>query len=415
MLGPSGFFLPSGPENADTASNDLELIHTSKDGFNELYRVCKSGRFFVYKALKKQYRGNLMYEDLLSKDFNIGFSLTHPGLCQYFGKIRHPEIGSCIVMEWIDGCTLEELITTKGISRQLAQKIICEICDALDYMHRKQVIHRDLKPENILITHNGQNVKIIDFGLSDADSFAAFKAPAGTRIYASPELLAGESIDNRSDIWSLGVIIEEIHPYYKNVAARCLLRDREKRLASAEEVKRAVLNEGARKLWKAVLWVAVCGVAAALAAGVIIKGFEPQQNADQSGEVQSEVSGEAPAEVSEQGQRLLETSGQEQQAAPELVPGSEVSEQESDQSVISGQKEQGLPEASAQSDTESTTQSGTPEQGTGENATYLSTDFTSEPSADSSATDQPSSETAAENIDTEALEDLFKEAAGQIL
>lgn len=455
MLGPSGFFQPSGPENADSASNDLELIHTSKDGFNELYRICKSGRFFVYKALKKEYRGNLMYEDLLTKDFNIGFSLTHPGLCQYFAKISHPEIGNCIVMEWIDGCTLEELIVSGNIDKPLAGKIICEVCDALGYMHRRQVIHRDLKPENILVTHNGQNVKIIDFGLSDADSFAAFKAPAGTRIYASPELLAGEPIDNRSDIWSLGVIIGETHKYYRNVAARCLSRDREKRLASAEDVKRAVLNEGARKFWKAVLWVAVCGVAAALAAGIIIKGFEPQQNADQSGKVQSavsgevqmtvsseaqqaEVSGEAQAEVSEQGQRLLETSGQEQQAAPELVPGSEVSEQ-SRHERRSGTPEQGHRESTAQtpqaaetalttSESQSSGQDVSQSSGqaaasdiarkdisTGENATDLSTDFNSEPGADSSATDQPSSETATENINTESLEDLFKEAAGQIL
>ena len=61
MLGPSGFFLPSGPENADSASNDLELIHTSKDGFNELYRICKSGRFFVYKALKKEYQQDAVH------------------------------------------------------------------------------------------------------------------------------------------------------------------------------------------------------------------------------------------------------------------------------------------------------------------------------------------------------------------
>ena len=155
MLGPSGFFLPSGPENADSASNDLELIHTSKDGFNELYRICKSGRFFVYKALKKEYRGNPMYEDLLTKDFNIGFSLTHPGLCQYFAKISHPEIGNCIVMEWIDGCTLEELIATGDVDKSLAEKIICEICDALGYMHRRQVIHRDLKPENIMLNSQG--------------------------------------------------------------------------------------------------------------------------------------------------------------------------------------------------------------------------------------------------------------------
>lgn len=443
MLGPSGFFLPSGPENADSASNDLELIHTSKDGFNELYRICKSGRFFVYKALKKEYRGNPMYEDLLTKDFNIGFSLTHPGLCQYFAKISHPEIGNCIVMEWIDGCTLEELISSGHIDKMLAEKIICEICDALGYMHRRQVIHRDLKPENILVTHNGQNVKIIDFGLSDADSFAAFKAPAGTKIYASPELLAGEPIDNRSDIWSLGVIIGETHAYYRNVAARCLLRDREKRLASAEDVKRAVLNEGARKLWKAVLWVAVCGVAAALAAGIIIKGFEPQQNADQSGKVQSEVAGEvqvkvssdteaevsgqAQAEVSGQGQRLLETSGQEQQAAPELVPGFEQSRHER----RSRTAEQGHRESTAQTPQAAETALTTSESqssgqaavsdiarkdiSTGKNATDLSTDFNSEPGADSSATDQPSSETATENINTESLEDLFKKAAGQIL
>ena len=127
MQGPSGFFLPSDQANNANESNDLELIHTSKDGFNELYRVCKNGRFFVYKALKEEFRGNLMYEELLTKDFNIGFSLNHSGICQYYGKINHQSIGNCIVMEWIDGCTLEELITTKGISRQLAQKIICEI------------------------------------------------------------------------------------------------------------------------------------------------------------------------------------------------------------------------------------------------------------------------------------------------
>ena len=162
MIGPSGFFLPSGPDDINY-SNDLELIHSSKDGFNELYRVQKNGRFFVYKALRPELYGNLLYEDLLTKDFNIGFSLSHPGLCQYYGKISHPQIGSCIIMEWIDGCTLEELMTEDRIDRTLARKIICEICDALGYMHRKQIIHRDLKPENILITHNGQNVDPLDY------------------------------------------------------------------------------------------------------------------------------------------------------------------------------------------------------------------------------------------------------------
>jgi len=392
MLGPSGFFLPSGPESTDTVSNDLELIHTSKDGFNELYRVCKSGRFFVYKALKEEYRGNPMYEDLLTKDFNIGFSLTHPGLCQYYAKISHPEIGNCIVMEWIDGCTLEELISSGHIDKMLAEKIICETCDALGYMHRRQVIHRDLKPENILITHNGQNVKIIDFGLSDADSFAAFKAPAGTKIYASPELSAGEPIDNRSDIWSLGVIIGEMHAYYRNVAGRCLMRDREKRFASAEDVKRAVLNEGVRKFWKAVLWVAVCGVAAALAAGVIIKGFEPQENA--------EVSVGAP----EHGQPKVS-----EQARHEYK--SKTPEQGGHESV--GQTIQAVERAMKTTVSQSSGQAAK-DNWTRKDTTAITKGLNHEPE-DPSATDQPSSETSTENIDTESLEDLFKEAAGQIL
>ena len=256
MFGPSGFFLPVGTGYTEQENIEFELIHTSEDGFNSLYRVCKNGRFFVYKALKEEYRGNPLYENLLNKDFNIGFSLSHNNICQYLAKIQHPAIGSCIVMEWIDGCNLEELLHQRKIDDLLARKIICEICDALEYMHNKQVIHRDLKPENILITHNGQNVKIIDFGLSDTDSYNTFKAPAGTRIYASPELVAGDVIDLRSDIWSLGVIIHEISRKYHHIAARCMRRDRNMRFSSAVEVKKAILKESSRKFKLLLGWAA---------------------------------------------------------------------------------------------------------------------------------------------------------------
>lgn len=266
MLGPSGFFLPVG--NVEHDSNELELIHASAEGFNDLYRVCKNGRFFVYKALKPEFRGNPLYEDLLDKDFNIGFSLSHSNLCQYYAKIQHPAVGTCIVMEWIDGCTLEELIRNGQVDKKLAKKIICEICEALDYMHRKQIIHRDLKPENILVTHNGHYVKIIDFGLSDTDSYNTFKAPAGTRIYASPELVAGEAVDLRSDIWSLGVIMNEISSRYRHVAARCIRRDKMKRYGSASEVKRAVLGEVTRKGRMIIGVIALIGIIASVAVGL---------------------------------------------------------------------------------------------------------------------------------------------------
>lgn len=247
MLGPSGFFQTLGDSDSPVSTKDLEIIHDSEAGFNVLYRGSKNGRFFVYKALKPAYRGNPVYEELLKKDFNIGFSLTHSGICQYYGMVILPEVGSCIVMEWIDGCSLETLIANGRISKSLAVKMIDELCDALSYMHRKQIIHRDLKPENIMVTHNGRNVKIIDFGLSDADSYNAFKTPAGTKSYASPELLAGEHIDSRSDIYSLGVIIGEIYGGFRHVAAECMRRDRSRRPVTADAVKKAVHDEWKRK------------------------------------------------------------------------------------------------------------------------------------------------------------------------
>lgn len=263
MFGPSGFFLPI--DSADTGhdSDNLELLHTSEEGFNVLYRICKNGRFFVYKALKEEYRENTLYEDLLSKEFNIGFSLSHTGICQYIAKIQHPSIGSCIVMEWVDGITLEEMLKQGPIEEKLAIKIICELCDALDYMHRKQVIHRDLKPANILITHSGQHVKAIDFGLSDTPTYNTLKAPAGTRIYASPEQVAGEMIDARSDIWSLGVIINEITRKYRKIASRCTRRDKEQRFNNAIEVKEKILSQNSRKV--AVVWLSIIGIVSASA------------------------------------------------------------------------------------------------------------------------------------------------------
>ena len=234
MFGPSGFFTPGGVDDF-VSSQEMELFHSSRDGFNDLYRASRNGRLFVYKALKPEYVGNMMYEDLLRKDFNIGFSLQHGHICQYYAYSYIPEIGNVIVMEWVDGVTLEQMLPQLRRDKKLAMKVVRELCDALDYMAQKQVYHRDLKPENIIVTHNGNNVKIIDFGLSDSDSYASFKAPAGTRIYASPELIAGEQIDGRSDLWSLGVILGEMG-FKGKAVKKCLKRDRDERYSTAAEL-----------------------------------------------------------------------------------------------------------------------------------------------------------------------------------
>ena len=116
-----------------------------------------------------------------------------------------------------------------------------------------------------MITHNGQNVKIIDFGLSDADSYGTFKSPAGTRHYAAPDLIAGEQVDARCDLWSLGVIINEISKKYRHVAARCLQHNRNKRYSSVADIKRDIKNAGFRRFKRIVFW---SGIVMAVAATV---------------------------------------------------------------------------------------------------------------------------------------------------
>ena len=330
MIGPSGFFIPNFSEGAHKHSDNLELIHTSKDGFSELYRGCKNGRFFVYKALKKEYRGNPLYEELLRKDFNIGFSLNHPGICQYYGMVEYPSLGNCIIMDWIDGQTLENLIRNGRIDSRLTKKIICEICDALEYIHRKQIIHRDLKPENIMITNNGHNVKIIDFGLSDTDSYNILKAPAGTRLYASPELIAGEVVDCRTDIWSLGLIINELSSRYSHVSSKCTHRDISKRYTSVNEVHKAILKEPARKFRNLTVGALTIGALISVAFLLSHIGSEIDEN-DIAPEI--EVTIEPESQTEQEINRSDSTTAQPLAPTPSKKPASKPSSEITDESL----------------------------------------------------------------------------------
>lgn len=235
----SAFFVNAPLENTDHACF-MELIHSSDGGWTELYRIDRSGKFRVLKALKPQYRGEPMYEMLLRKEFEIGYNLQHPGICEVYGYSQIPDLGNCIEMEWIDGITLSDLIQSGRLSSGLSRKIALQLCDVLSYLHSKQVIHRDLKPSNIMVTHNGRNVKLIDFGLSDTDSSSILKSPAGTASYAAPELANGSTVDARTDIYSLGKILLLLKGGFARIARKCTKTSPDDRYPDIESVKEAI-------------------------------------------------------------------------------------------------------------------------------------------------------------------------------
>lgn len=256
MLYPSGFF--STPQ-APLAPGDSapELLYESAEGYVSLWRGRKEGKFRVYKALKERFRGDPLYESLLRKEFDIGYSLSHPLICEFYAFLDHPLLGRCIEMEWIDGAPL----APEKLSRKRTRELMLQLCDILRYLHERQVIHRDIKPQNLLVTHNGGNLKLIDFGLSDTDAHYLNKGAAGTLHYVAPEVLAGQAADARSDLFSLGCILWE-SGHFRHIARRCMAADPSRRYAGADEVAAAFRRSPA--LWLLPL------AAAALLAGLFL-------------------------------------------------------------------------------------------------------------------------------------------------
>lgn len=264
----------------------LELLHSSGSGFSQIYRVDKEGKFRVLKCLKPEFRGNPAFETLLRKEFEIGYQLEHPNICSVIAMVRMEELGNCIEMEWIDGCTLEELRRRGRLSKAVEDKVLLELCSALEYIHTKQIIHRDIKPENILVTFNGNNVKLIDFGLSDTDYHTAHKESAGTEIYASPEQIRGEEIDARSDIYSLGRVIFDFSDRFNRISLKCMSREPEKRYATVEQVRQALEKKMHSHVWTI---IALAAIVAAIAYGGFVFSQKSNPAADAFKAVTQEI------------------------------------------------------------------------------------------------------------------------------
>jgi serine/threonine protein kinase len=233
-----------------TETDALTVYESSSSrGFNQVVKVRRQGKWFILKGLKPEYRDQQAYIELLKKEFDLGTQLDHPNIVKILAKEMNPEVGPCIVMEYVDGVTLDEFLAAKP-SVAARKKVVEQLVEVLVYIHGKQIIHRDLKPSNILVTRNGNNVKIIDFGLSDADDYAVLKQPAGTLKYMAPEQKEPDvKIDGRADIYAFGLLLKEIFPHrYQHIAVKCSRVDRERRYANAEALRKA-FERHSRWLW----------------------------------------------------------------------------------------------------------------------------------------------------------------------
>jgi len=208
---------------------------------------------------------------MLRKEFDILIRMQHPNVVQTLGMEHVEGLGTCIVMEYVDGITLKEWLSgDHGEAKHTdAVRILDELLHAVAYIHSLGIAHRDLKPKNIILTRQGLHVKLIDFGLADTDDYAVLKQPAGTASYMSPEQMAMQIPDIRNDIYSIGVVMRQmpLPRYYKQVGEHCLLPIDE-RYQSVAEMEDDIARQGTRTKrlmrWSAAVvlgvWLTVVGL-----------------------------------------------------------------------------------------------------------------------------------------------------------
>ncbi|MBO4777958.1 MAG: serine/threonine protein kinase [Bacteroidales bacterium] len=230
----SGYYVQESPENLNRIS---EYGEPANKGIYCLCKVKRYGKWYFLKALQAEYRNLTQYNEFLKKEFELEVRLDHPNVVRAVSWENDERFGPCFLMEYVDGLTLDEFLKTKP-SAKIRKKIALEILSAMSYFHSLQIIHRDLKPLNIIITRNGNNVKIIDFGISDSDTYAVFKQPAGSDGYAAPEqIINGAETDQRCDIYAFGKILQQMFPHrYWLIKQKCLQFDKTKRFSNADEI-----------------------------------------------------------------------------------------------------------------------------------------------------------------------------------
>ena len=169
-------------------------------------------RFVAIKVLRPEFTEDEEFVKKFRREAQSAASLSHPNIVGIY-DVGTQDTNYYIVMEYIKGQTLKELIKSKGtLGVEYATNIAIQICYALDHAHKNNIVHRDIKSHNILIREDN-SVKVTDFGIARAVSSSTITNTGnviGSVHYFSPEQARGGYTDAKSDIYSLGVVMYEM-------------------------------------------------------------------------------------------------------------------------------------------------------------------------------------------------------------
>jgi len=206
-------------------STKAEMIGKRISHYRILEKLGAGGMGVVYKAedtkLSRIVAIKFMSAPMLGRDTQkarflhearAAASLNHPNICTVY-EIDETEDGQpFIVMEFVEGRSLKEMIGAGQLPMNVALDIAVQIAQGLDAAHEKGILHRDMKCDNVIVDDGGKP-KIMDFGLAKmlgATEVTKEGTTLGTTMYMSPEQVTGDQVDRRTDIWSFGVMLYEM-------------------------------------------------------------------------------------------------------------------------------------------------------------------------------------------------------------
>jgi Protein kinase domain len=250
-------------------------------------RDTEIGRRVALKVLAAHLAGDEAFRTRFLREARIAGSLSHPNLVRVYDIDEHDGL-PCIVMELVEGGTLE--------GGRLSLEEAAQVAGGLAYAHARGVIHRDLKPGNLLRTRDGF-VKIADFGIARAveeTRVTEIGTVLGTLRYLAPEQAEGRDVGPQADVFSLGVVLDELltdkRRSVRRLLERCRARDPRRRPTSADVVSLlgaqtqsatavTVVRHARRRRTAPLLAVVALAAAVAIVIGVLVAQRSPSRPA----------------------------------------------------------------------------------------------------------------------------------------
>ena len=237
--------------------SDFELL--SDSGHNLIYRALCSGKWVVLKAARTEDGNTTRNQLLLRREYDIMRAIDCIYVVLPWQMTEVPGIGTAIVMEYVQGRTLDAFLQEKPSFAE-RKRVADELMEALASLHARQIVHGDLKGTNILITDVGNHVRLIDFGFADTDAYLAKNIGTTPSIQSSEQPdTSASTADIQRDIYAFGKILSALFPHrYYFIRKRC----QKNRYASIRAVRTALRRRTMCRQWLPIVFIGLVAVVA---------------------------------------------------------------------------------------------------------------------------------------------------------